>query len=257
MSNRISILMYHQVGQFPAMKTHRANYCDHRRFAGQMAFLKRFGFRVLDLDQVLKCLRGDAPIPPRAVALTFDDGYQNFIDYALPVLEQHGFPAAVYAISGYLGKPAAWFAKDPGRPVPLLMSAAQLRELRAQGIQIGSHTVNHVKLATVSEAQQRQELKDSKLALEDVLGEEIRHLCYPFGSFDLCTAQAACSLHYATAVTCLRGAAGPADHPLVLPRKAISFGDNLVGFFWKLAVKHAPKPDLEDWRRRLEGQTLC
>jgi len=257
MSNRISILMYHQVGQFPPMKTHRANYCDHRRFTSQLAFLKRFGFHVLDLDQVLRCIRGDAPIPARAVTLTFDDGYQNFIDYALPVIRHHGFPATVYAISGYLGKPAAWFAKDPGRPVPHLMSAAQLRELRTQGVLIGSHTVNHVKLATVSEAQQRQELSDSKQTLEDELGDEIRHLCYPYGSFDLTTAQAACSLSYATAVTCLRGAAGSADHPLVLPRKAISFGDDLVGFFWKLAVKHAPKPDLQHWRRRLEGQTLC
>ena len=257
MNNRISILMYHQVGQFSAMKTHRANYCDHRRFAGQMAFLKRFRFRVLDLDQVLECLRGDAPIPARAVALTFDDGYQNFIDYALPVLRHHGFPATVYAISGYLGEPAAWFAKDPGRPIPRLMSAAQLREIRAVGIQIGSHTVNHVKLATVSATRQHRELRDSKRSLEDALGEAVRHLCYPFGSFDLTTAQAACSLNYATAVTCLRGATEPADHPLVLPRKAISFGDDLSGFFWKLAVKHAPKPDLQQWRRRLEGRALC
>ena len=249
--SRVSILMYHQVGQFAPMRTHRANYCDHRRFAAQMAFLKRFGFRVLGLDQVLAGLRGEAPIPPRAVALTFDDGYRNFIDYALPVLQHHGFTATVYAIGGYLGQPAAWFAKEPERPVPRLMTAAQLRELRGQGIAIGSHTVNHVKLATVSEALQRRELADSKQILEDVLGEEVRHLCYPFGSFDMATVRAARETGYASATTCLRGAAIPADDPLVLPRKAISFGDDLVGFFWKLAVKHAPKPELEHWRRLL------
>ena len=57
MTNRISILMYHQVGEFEPMKKHRANYCDHRRFAAQMGLLKRFGYRVLDLDQALACLR--------------------------------------------------------------------------------------------------------------------------------------------------------------------------------------------------------
>jgi len=100
MANRISILMYHQVGEFPPMRKHRANYCDHRRFAGQMAFLKGFGYRVLDLDQVLACVRGEQSIPPRAMALTFDDGYANFVSHALPVLRHYGFPATVFAISG-------------------------------------------------------------------------------------------------------------------------------------------------------------
>jgi hypothetical protein len=60
---------------------------------------------------------------------------------------------------------------------------------------------------------------------------------------------------YRSATTCLRGAAGPDDHPLVLPRKAISFGDDRLGYWWKLAVKNAPKPELADWRRRLAGET--
>ena len=61
----------------------------------------------------------------------------------------------------------------------------------------------------------------------------------------------------ASATTCLRGAATREDHPLVLPRKGISFGDDLVGYLWKLCVKHAPKPQLVDWRRRLAAETLC
>ncbi|NEV60632.1 polysaccharide deacetylase family protein [Thiorhodococcus minor] len=245
----ISILMYHQVGEFAPMKAHRANYCDHRRFAAQMALLDRFGYRVLPLDGALACLRGERPIPPKAVVLTFDDAYDNFADYALPVLQRHGFSATLYAISNWLGRRAEWFGKDPGRPIPSLMSGARLREMRAAGITIGSHSVNHVKLGEVDAATKRRELRDSKAALEDALGEAVEHLCYPFGSFDAETVGLAAEAGYLSATTCLRGPASPADHPLILPRKAISYGDDLLGVWWKLAVKNAPKPALVEWRR--------
>ena len=249
--SRLSILMYHQIGDFAPMKAHRANYCDRRRFAAQMGFLARFGYTVLSLEQALSGLRGECRIPPRAVVLTFDDAYDNFADHALPILERHAFPATVYAISGWLGRRADWFAKDPGRPLPTLMSGARLRAVRAAGITVGSHTVNHVKLAETDSRTRRTELSASKIALEDVLGEPVDHLCYPFGSFDLDTIQAAAEAGYRSATTCLRGAAHLADHPLALPRKAISYGDNRLGYWWKLAVKQAPKPALSEWRMRM------
>jgi peptidoglycan/xylan/chitin deacetylase (PgdA/CDA1 family) len=249
--------MYHQVGKFAPMKDHRANYCDHRRFASQMGFLDRFGYRVLSLDQALRCLRGERSTPPRSVVLTFDDAYENFVDYALPLLQRHGFPATVYAISGWLGQRAEWLAKDPGRSTPNLMSAAQLRTIHGLGITVGSHTATHPKLAEVRPERLREELADSKTALEDLLGDEVRHLCYPYGSFDLHAVHAAAQTGYVSATTCLRGAAEPVDHPLALPRKAISFGDDLIGYFWKLAIKNRPKPVLVEWRQRLATDALC
>jgi peptidoglycan/xylan/chitin deacetylase (PgdA/CDA1 family) len=254
-SPSVSILMYHQVGDFARMREHRANYCDHGRFARQMHLIGRLGYRVLDLDTALACLLGLRPMPQRSLVLTFDDAYDGFYDYALPVLQSHGFPATVYAISGWIGRRAEWFAKDPGRPIPSLMSAARLREIRAAGMTIGSHTANHVKLGEASRAIQSAELVDSKAALEDLLGAEVQHLCYPFGSFDRSTIEVAAQAGYASATTCLRGPATRADHPLALPRKAISFGDNLLGYWWKLAVKNAPKPDLTEWRKRLAEET--
>ncbi|MGQ9658817.1 MAG: polysaccharide deacetylase family protein [Thermochromatium sp.] len=248
---RLSILMYHQVGVFAPMRAHRANYCDHRRFAAQMDLLARLGYRVLPLDEALASLRGERPLPARAVVLTFDDAYDNFAEYAWPVLKRHGFPATVYAISGWLGRRAEWFARDPGRPIPTLMSAARLRELHADGLTIGSHSVDHLRLATLAPAAQRHQLIASRAALEDLLGAPVPHFCYPFGSFDRTTVKLAEEAGYRSATTCLRGAAGPNDHPLLLPRKAISFGDNRLGYWWKLAVKQAPTPELVEWRRRL------
>lgn len=249
--------MYHQVGKFAPMKAHRAIYCDHRRFAAQMAFLKGFDYRVLSLDQVLAYLRREQPIPTRAVALTFDDGYASFLDYAMPVLRRYDFPATVYAVSNHVGHRAQWLSKVPGLAIPDLMSAAQLREIRALGVTIGSHTVSHAKLAELSPERQAQELTDSKAALEDLLGEEVAHLCYPYGSFDSNAVRTAAESGYVSATTCLRGSAEPLDHPLVLPRKAISFGDNLIGYLWKLLVKNRPKPQLVEWRQRMATDSLC
>lgn len=253
-SPRISILMYHQVGRFAPMRAHRANYCDAGRFARQMALLALGGYTVIDIDTALAFLSGRRPSPPGAVVLTFDDGYRNFIDHALPVLRRHGFPAVVYAISERLGTPMRWRDPAPLRAEPPLMTAAELRDIAAAGITIGSHGATHAKLAELTAAEQCRELSDSRAALSDVLGSDVRHLCYPFGSFTAETVRAASDAGYHSATTCLRGAATAADHPLILPRKAISFGDNLIGFWWKLAVKHAPKPALVRWRQELASQ---
>ena len=240
MAERISILMYHQVGDFPPMQGHRSTYCHYRRFAAQMAYLSRFGYNVIGLDAALAGLRGERRIPPRAVVLTFDDGYENFYEHAYPALARYGFPAMVYLLSGLIGKDADWFAGD-GRATPALMDADRVRQLRQAGIDFGSHGVTHVKLAQTDREHVREEIFRSKAALEELLDEEVRHFCYPYGSHNDAVVETAREAGYASAVTCERAAAVPSDDPLALPRKAISYGDNLVGYFWKLHMKNKPK----------------
>jgi len=246
---RLSILMYHQVGRFESMRRHRANYCDAGRFRRQMWLLANGGFNVVGLDEALDGLSGARPWPPRAVLLSFDDAYANFVEHVLPVLNEHGLPAVVYAISDWIGKRMQWADASEGRVQSELMTAAQLREAQAAGITIGSHGMSHRKLAELAPSQQAIELRDSREALEDLLGQPVEHFCYPFGSIDRSSVRLACEAGYRSAMTCLRGAATRVDHPLLLPRKAISFGDNLLGFAWKLQVKHRPKPALDAWRR--------
>ena len=237
MSGRISILMYHQVGDFPAMERHRSTYCHYRRFAAQMAYLHRFGYRVMSLDQALRALRGDVAVPPRAVVLTFDDGYENFYEYAFPVLRRYRFPGIVYLIAGLIGRNSEWFAAE-GRDAPPLMSADRIRQLAGEGVDFGSHGVNHVKLAQVDPAAARAEIEHSKQALEALLDREVRHFCYPYGSYDPQVVELARGAGYASAVTCDRAAARSHHDPLALPRKAISYGDNLIGYAWKLQFKN-------------------
>jgi peptidoglycan/xylan/chitin deacetylase (PgdA/CDA1 family) len=247
MANSINILMYHQVGDFPPMPAHRSTYCHYRRFQREMAFLYRFGYRVLSLDQALACLDGDQPIPSRAVVLSFDDGYENFYEYAWPVLEHYRFPAMVYLLSGLLGQPSSWFARD-GRATPLLMDRERILQLRKLGVDFGSHGVSHSKLAEVDADTVQFEVTESKRSLEDLLNEEVRHFCYPYGSHDQTAFKAVQRAGYRSAVTCQRSAATPAFHTLLLPRKAISYGDTLPGFAWKLWMKDKPKQPPLRWR---------
>lgn len=236
----ISILMYHQVGRFPPMRSHRATYCDAARFGAQMRMLRRLRVPVLSMSEALDALEGRSVMPRRAVVLSFDDGYENFREHALPVLQECGFPSIVYAIAGMLGGRAEWLAAD-GHATPRLMDGAQLRELAAHGVEVGSHSMHHVRLAHLPPAQQRAELRDSRERLADLLGRPVDHVCYPYGVHDEVTLQAAAEAGYRSGVTCQRGAATPAFDALALPRKAVSQGDDLAGFLWKLFAKDAPK----------------
>jgi len=236
---KLSVLMYHQVGMFESPRRHRACYCDVRRFRQQMSYLKRFGYRVLDLEEALQALFGDGILPPRSVVLTFDDGYRNFREHAFPILLHFGFPATVYLVSGLLGGRAEWL--DVENPKPSLMTPEEIRELHREGVRFGSHGITHSRLSCIGPEAAREEIFASRQTLEDLLGEAVEHFCYPYGDYDDDVRRLVHDAGYRSALTCIRGAANEADNPLEIPRKAISYGDNLVGYAWKLHMKHARK----------------
>ena len=238
---RVQILMYHRVGHFPGrVKAHGALYCHLPRFKAQMRLLRLLGYSVVSLDEAAAGLRGDKPLPARPLVLTFDDAYVDFLDNAAPVLQAHGYPATVYAVSGLIGATSSWDAGVGPEPAPL-MSAAQLREIQAMGFTIGSHSVSHPRLAGLDEARIRAELTGSKHALEDLLGRPVEHFCYPYGSHDLRAVEAAAEAGYHTATTCLRTSATPADDPLSLPRKSVSQGNTALRVWWNMLTQNTPR----------------
>jgi len=236
---RISVLMYHQVGRFAEPKQHRACYCDAGRFRAQMAFLKHAGYRVISMADACRALFDQHPLPGRAVVLSFDDGYENFADEALPVLREFGYPSVLFAVSGLLGRRADWLSGDGEKP-PLLDSR-RLSGLRDARVEIGSHSVSHARLSRLEPEQAWREIADSKVALEDVLGDTVKFFAYPYGDYSPTVRDAVARAGYQAAVTCSRGAANTAPNPFEIPRKAISYGDSLLGVFWKLAMKNRRK----------------
>ena len=207
-----------------------------------MAYLKLFGYKVLSLEEALAALYSNARLGGKrhAVVLTFDDGYQNFADYALPVLKKYGYPATVFLVTGLLGKRAKWLADD-GRYAPKLLDVEAVLELRNSNVTFGSHTMTHPRLTRLDDSALDQEIKGSKAYLESLLGQEVPYFCYPSGIYDDAVVAKVREAGYRAALTCDRGAATRLDDPLLLPRKAISFGDSLIGYFWKLHMKHKKK----------------
>lgn len=195
-AGRPPVLMYHAVGY--AADDPFALYVTPERFAAQLSVLARLGLRGVSLAEL-----GDATergVADGLVGITFDDGYRDVLTHALPALRRHGFGATFYAVSGLLSGVNVW---DPP-PRRALMTPDDLRELAAQGYEIGSHSASHPRLAGLASAALRREVAGSRLALAEVLTEPPRTFCYPYGSVDAPAVRAVADAGYAYACAVVR-----------------------------------------------------
>jgi peptidoglycan/xylan/chitin deacetylase (PgdA/CDA1 family) len=202
------IMMYHGVADVAEDPNHL--FVSPSRFAEQMAWLSHHGLRGVDVGTLVDAMR--AGRQRGLVGITFDDGYLSVLETALPVLRRHGFGASAYIISDRLGGTNEW---DEGPTWPL-MSAGQVRELAAAGIEIGSHAATHLRLAGASPAQLTAEVSASRASLAALLGTEIRGFAYPYGSMDAAARQAVRDAGYDYA--CAVEAATPEIGLMALPR---------------------------------------
>jgi peptidoglycan/xylan/chitin deacetylase (PgdA/CDA1 family) len=170
------ILMYHGVDDV-AEDPHQL-CVSPARFAEQMATLQRMGLRGVSVGTLMDAMRADRH--RGLVGITFDDGYVNVLESALPELKRRGFTASVYIISGRLGGTNEW---DEGPEWPLL-TGPQVAELAAAGLEIGSHSTTHVRLAGLAAAELEAEVSGSRASLGDLLGSPVRGFAYPYGSMD-------------------------------------------------------------------------
>jgi len=170
------ILMYHGVADEAEDPNHLC--VAPSRFAEQMTWLKRHGLRGVGIGTLVDAMR--AGRQRGLVGITFDDGYVSVLEAALPELRRHGFTATMFVISGRLGGSNEW---DEGPRWPL-MSASQIGELAAAGMEIGSHSATHARLAGIDVGQLEAEVKDSKASIGELVGIPTRGFAYPYGSMD-------------------------------------------------------------------------
>ncbi len=119
------------------------------------------------------------------VCVTFDDGFANIVDNALPALVEHKVPATVFVSSGNFGRKPAWHtaANNPWAS-ERVMTAEELRSLPRDLITVGSHTVTHRRLNGLPTAEAEREMSDSKAALENILSRPVKALAFPWGAYD-------------------------------------------------------------------------
>ncbi len=177
----LRVLMYHKVNATPENPV----TVPPALFAQQMDHLEGAGYRVVGLDDVLSHYRDGRPLPPRAVLITFDDGYRDNLENALPILERHGFQAVMFVPLGFVGEPL---------PLPhelhLLPQGIRnptlgwegLREIERRGVRVESHGISHRPLADLEVDEAAREIAISKLDLEERLGRYVKAFAYVKGS---------------------------------------------------------------------------
>lgn len=170
------VLLYHSIAELAGTPEGA-----RRSFEMQMAYLARSGFTALAPAEFVRGL-DEGEWPERSVLITFDDGYLDFRDVALPILKAYGMSATMFLVhDGLDGGTAAW--RGPMYPVmPDTLGWDDVLAMRGEGVHFGSHGKSHVQLGKVDGEELRSEIVDSKRLLEERLGDEVTLFSYPYGS---------------------------------------------------------------------------
>lgn len=190
------------------------------QFRSQLAHLASSRTPVVALERL--------PETPDAVALTFDDGFRNFREHALPALAEFGLPATVFIVSRYCGGRNDWPSQPRGLPCLDLMSWSELEELARAGIGLGAHTATHPFLTRLDEAGIDQQMRTSREEIEQRTGCAVTTFAYPYGDWNEAVRRGA-SKHFRMACTTDMGFVPAGCDPLALPRVDMYY---LRNAFW-------------------------
>ena len=224
--------MYHNIGIPPKETGLRGLYVTPRMFRFQMRCLKASGFRVVPLKEILSFVRGDI-VHENLAAITFDDGYQDFFDNAYPVLKEHGYPSTVFLVSDLVGRENLWdHPKVHARKK--LMDWETIFRLRKEGIIFGSHTRTHPFLSKLPPQHVVDEIKNSKVFLENRLQTPAEFFCYPYGDYNKELIHVVKESGYIGAFTIRRGLVHRDDNPYEIRRSLIRYSTNPLLFALRL-----------------------
>jgi peptidoglycan/xylan/chitin deacetylase (PgdA/CDA1 family) len=212
-----AVLTYHHVGPRPRGVRLKGLYVDSKLFAQQMAELKAEAYET----DAFETIRSSRPRAKR-VFLTFDDGFADVFENALPKMRQHHFRSIQFLVADLLGKTSEWQAGSGELP-GLLMDKAQVKDWINAGQEIGSHTLTHPRLTQISPSQAREEISDSKKKLEDIFGIAVEHFCYPYGDWNPAVRDIVAEVGYKSACITKSGVNTIEADPFALKRITVRY----------------------------------
>jgi len=210
----VPVLYYHLIddhlyGPYTSM------FVSPKDFDRQMGYLKSNNYTVIPLAEIENAGQYTKP-----VIITFDDGYEDNFTNAYPILKKYNFPATVFLISSFIGKPG-YLNRD---------EIVKMEDL----VSFQGHTVTHRSLNTLSAGVQNYELSESKQVIETLTGKKVFALAYPNGDYDQQTIEIA-KRYYSYAFLKLPGGIyHTGDDPYRIERVNIPRGLNLAGFIKKI-----------------------
>ena len=191
-------------------------------FAFQMSFLKSKRFQVISLSQLSSLIFSKRELHKKTLALTFDDGLEDFYNSAWPVLYRCGFSATVFVPTNFIGEKSWWYSDYGLAPLPI-MGWREIKELSNSGIDIQSHGCSHRKLTGLTPSDIQKEAVDSKKVLEKGLGKSVDFICYPQGDVDRSVIEAIKAAGYKGAICGEDGLYKTGDNPYMIKRQLLDY----------------------------------
>lgn len=176
-----------------------------KEFRAQLDYLRQEGYTTITMLEFMKAKKGKMELPEKPIVLTFDDGYENNYTHMLPILEEYGMKATIYMATNSIGLPG-------------YLTWEELREMQDRGIEIGSHTANHLPLTKLTPEEQDEEVRLSKLLMEWNGIRTVFSFSYPNGEYDAAMPELLRKNEYLTAVTGDAGLNGFETNPYLMQR---------------------------------------
>ena len=230
--------MYHSIEAMPKSTVMLSLHVPPKRFRIQMWLLNILGYKGLSMRELTPYLEGEKT--GKVVGITFDDGYQNNLINAAPILKKYNFSATCYLVSQRIGTSNTWDL-DKGITQRPLMTQSEVQEWLNLGLDIGAHTQTHPLLEELSEQQSQEEIFNCKADLEHMFKVPIKDFCYPFGRFNDLSVNIVKMAGYITATSMTRGRATPQSNKLTLPRIPITYYTLPHLFLAKILTKYEDK----------------
>ncbi len=234
----LRVLFYHRVNPYPFEQlgpVSREITVTPAAFEAQLAWLRQQNYRSASPQELEDVLAGHLAADPKALVITFDDGFEDNFLWAHPLLLKYGFQGVFFITTQYVGSETGpdWTIGDmPG--CGRFLTWEQLRQMHREGAVIVSHTCSHRLLTTLDAHDLLHELEASRTVLEAHLGEEVRWIAYPAGDENPQVRAAVAAAGYHLAFTTVPGAFRKGVAALAIPRIEISASDSLLTFRMKL-----------------------
>ena len=216
MADCVPIFLYHSVDTKCA-DAYRRWLVLPEEFDRHMKYLSDNDYRAVTVSALVSLLKNGKTLPPRTVAITFDDGLQDFLTGAVPILQRYNFLATLYVVSGCVGQSSRWLGPmgEGARP---MLSWQDLRDISSAGFELGAHSISHPQLDVLPPAIASAEIRGSKSALEDHLGRRLESFAYPHGYSSRTTRRLVREAGFSSACRVRHALASAAEDHYVLSR---------------------------------------
>jgi len=169
---KFPVFNYHHIRPMPPETAHineRSFTVTPEGFEKHLQYFRDNGYQPVTLNALFDFFETGQPLPKKAVAITFDDGRWGQYDLAFPLLQKYGFAATFFIVTDWVGQDG-------------FVTWDEVREMSDAGMLIGSHTLDHFNMNTLSDERLAQECANSKTIIEGKIGKKVDYLAYPGGS---------------------------------------------------------------------------